>query len=44
MAHDRDEYETIKYARKENLEEDIGICSRGRNVESNNRSGSAGSV
>lgn len=28
---------------KENLEEDIGICSRTRNVE-NNRSGIVGSV
>ena len=44
MAHGRDGYEEIKYAGKENLEEDIGICIRTRNVENKNRSGIAGSV
>jgi hypothetical protein len=44
MAHDRDGYEKIKYAGKENLEEDIGMCIRTRNVENKNRSGIAGSV
>jgi hypothetical protein len=44
MAHDGDGYEKIKYAGKENLEEDTGICSRTRNVENKNRSGIAVSV
>jgi len=44
MAHDRDGYENIKYVGKENLEEDIEICIRRRNVENKNRSGIAGSV
>jgi hypothetical protein len=44
MAHDRDGYEKIKYAGKENLEEDIGICIRMRNAENKNHSGTAGSV
>jgi hypothetical protein len=44
MAHDRDGYEKIKYVGKENLEEDIGICTRTRNVENKNQSGIAGIV
>jgi hypothetical protein len=44
MAHDRDGYEKIKYAGKENFEEDIGICSRTRNVGNKNRSGVAGRI
>jgi hypothetical protein len=43
MATDIDGYEKIKYAGK-NLEEDVGICNRTRNVENKNQSRIAGSV